>query len=107
MKTIEELLADLGDTPYKVYRTLLKGGYKAEPECDGGICRTCPVAVYLHRNGYPQCSVGGSEVWRTRLGLADRLYGCLHNRSHLPKPVEDFIRRFDGGNVYVALRADK
>ena len=106
MKTIEELLADLGDTPYKVYRTLLKGGYKEDTDWNEGICRTCPVAVYLHRNGYPQYSVGISEVWRTRLGLADRLYGGYED-IHLPKPVEDFVRKFDVGNVYVALRADK
>lgn len=83
MKTIKELLDDLGKTAGEVLRKLDSLGIKGSPAspCD------CPVAKYLQGNGHPHATVCSRY---TRPNSWDR--GVNH-----PEPVTLFIQGFDGG----------
>ncbi len=85
MKTITELLDELGETPDKVAAKLQELGIVGTPGCRA----SCPVAVYLKLNGF-----GLAEVAST--------WACTYQASNwicvdLPLAVRQFVRLMDMG----------
>lgn len=83
MKTVPELLAELGNTPEEIAKKLWSMrmfGYK----CDSG---RCPVANYLRKEtGTDAVEVGGHLCW---------VDGVQYD---LPEPVSEFVINFDGNS---------
>ncbi len=85
MKTITELLAELGDAPDAIAAALRDRGVVGCRE----YCRRCPIAVYLQRNGIREASVTHS--------IADGWENGRFKTVTMPIQVRRFVMNMDRG----------
>jgi hypothetical protein len=89
MPTLEEVLRHMGDTPDAVAETLRRAGIKMVRDT-GLRCKTCPVATYLRRHGFPL-----AVVYTATAGPDD--VGPLDEHIDMPSAVVQFVHDFDNG----------
>lgn len=82
---MKQVLASLGSSVREVVETLRNAGITGKPRS----CSACPIAKYLHANGFPSASVGTRAAYEDVTG----------QYTVLPYPVRDFINEFDLGDI--------
>lgn len=96
---VEAALAELGDTPDEVARTLRGAGIRGHKS----ECGTCPVALWLAHRVPELRGPGGMFLWDVnRVGIADARGDWV---AWMPDPVCRFISLFDHEDEYEDLVA--
>jgi hypothetical protein len=90
MPTLEEVLRQMGDTPDAVAETLRQAGIKMVRDDQALRCKTCPVATYLRRHGFPLAVV------YTDIALPNDVVS-MDERVDMPPAVVQFVHDFDNG----------
>ena len=101
MSTIKEALDKLGNTTASVAAKLRELGIKGY---SGSSC-SCPIAKYLHREGFPGVVVGtitrdGFDLMVAMRQAGNQSVGVVemwNDNADLPFVVQVFIRAFDHG----------
>lgn len=90
---VEALLAELGDTPRAVARSLINAGVTGIP--DHG--ERCPIATYLRSRGFDVTEVDPTPRPRAVFGGVQLDDGRWHypQSAVLPAAVRDFAVQFD------------
>ena len=91
---IAELLNSLGSDPDEVAEKLASDGIRYIRSVDTPYTSTCPLALWLTAQLGVPCSVGTFYA---------RPVDGARPRTLMPKPVKDFVSRFDSGG-YPQLR---
>jgi hypothetical protein len=86
MKTVDELISDLGETEEEVVKTLLNKNIKGEL-CDP---INCPIANYLIQELYP------NEEQEDIIQVSTYITDLIKDKTYvIPIHVDDFIDHFD------------
>lgn len=101
MNTIQEVLHELGSSELEVVESLKLFEIKGKPVWSIG----CPIAKYLHLRGYLDVDV---SRWNITVygGWEGEVYRANQD-VETPKPIHDFIDRFDRGDYPELIEEEK